>query len=339
MSVFIIAEAGVNHNGDIRVAKALVDMAVRCGADAIKFQTFKAEDCVDKDCDKVGYQKENDQTQETQYEMLKRLELSFEEFKDLKGYCVIKDIVFLSTPFGMDALKFLMSMNMRVIKLSSTEVTNHPYLQKVAEYNKPIILSTGMSYLEEVRAAVEVIRQSGNQQITLLHCTTDYPTKLQDVNMRAMKTMAEELQVEVGYSDHTEDSISAIAAATLGARVIEKHITLDQEMNGPDHKASMMENEFKQYIKNIRSIEILLGDGIKKPTQVEEIMRIAVRRSIVAKYYLKKGTILTEDLLEYKRPATGLSPVEIYKILGKKIIRDINQDEKIQIEDIEDVQI
>ncbi|MGL6173211.1 MAG: N-acetylneuraminate synthase [Cellulosilyticaceae bacterium] len=336
MSVFVIAEAGVNHNGEIRLAKELIKMAVRCGADAIKFQTFKAEDCVNKQADKVGYQKENDKRIESQYEMLKRLELTYEEFRELKRECEKEGIIFLSTPFGKEALDFLVELGVTMIKLSSTEVTNHPYLRKVAQSGKPIILSTGMSYLQEVEEAIQVIKTEGNNRLYLLHCTTDYPTKAGDVNIRSMQTMREKLGVEVGYSDHTEGMEAAIAAVALGAKIIEKHITLDREMQGPDHKASMEEEAFRQYIQGIRNTEMLLGDGVKQPTYIEEEMRMTVRRSIVAKKLLESGTVLTEDLLEYKRPATGLSPIYAEKIIGKVVKRKVGKDEIIQLEDVED---
>lgn len=336
MSVFIIAEAGVNHNGDIKVAKELIKMAARCGADAIKFQTFKAKDCVNKQADKVGYQKENDKRIESQYEMLKRLELTYEEFGELKRECEKEGIIFLSTPFGKEALDFLVKLGITMIKLSSTEVTNHPYLRQVAQTGKPIILSTGMSYLQEVQEAVQVIRAEGNNRLYLLHCTTDYPTKLSDVNIKSMQTMKEKLGVEVGYSDHTEGMEAAIAAVVLGAKIIEKHITLDRKMQGPDHKASMEEGCFRQYIQGIRNAEMLLGDGVKQPTRIEEEMRMTVRRSIVAKKQLNPGTILTEDLLEYKRPATGLSPMYADKIIGKVVKRKVVKDGMIQLDDVED---
>lgn len=336
MGVFVIAEAGVNHNGEIEIAKKLIDMAVRCGADAIKFQTFKAEECVNEQANKVGYQNDNDKRVESQYEMLKRLELSYGAFKELQQYCKTKNILFLSTPFGREALEFLMSIEVPIIKLSSTEVTNHPYLRRVASFGKPIILSTGMSYLEEIESAVQVIRSEGNNDIAVLHCTTDYPTKLEDVNIRCIHTMQEALQIEVGYSDHTEGVDAAIAAVALGATIIEKHITLDKEMEGPDHKASMVEKEFESYITSIRNAQKLLGEGIKKPTKVELPMRLAVRRSIVAKGEIEKGTVLTEELLEYKRPGTGLSPIYMQQIIGKQVVRAIKNDEMIRLEDIKE---
>ena len=329
MSVYIIAEAGVNHNGDIRLAKKLIEMAARCGADAVKFQTFKAEDCVNQEVDKVGYQKRNDTTKETQFEMLKRLELTQEDFKQLKAYATKCGIEFLSTPFSQEALYFLNQMGMHKIKLSSTELTNHPFLKEVAKCQKPIILSTGMSYLEEVKEAVDVIAEAGNNQVTVLHCTTNYPTPLEEVNIKAMQTIQETLGVEVGYSDHTEASLSAIAAVALGAKVIEKHITLDRKMEGPDHKASMEEEAFKLYVDAIRQTEKVRGSGIKVPTASEEEMRQVVRRSIVAKYDLKEGTRLTEEMLTYKRPGTGIAPKNLDKVLGKVLKVNLKRDECI----------
>ncbi|OOO00325.1 MAG: N-acetylneuraminate synthase [Epulopiscium sp. Nele67-Bin004] len=328
MSVFIIAEAGVNHNGDFETAKKLVDMAKRCGADAVKFQTFRAQDLVNKFEQKVGYQQKNDATCESQFEMLKRLELSNEQFKQLKAYCDTVGIKFMSTPFGSDALKFVCTLDMPYIKLSSTEVTNHPFLIEVSKCGMPIIMSTGMSYIDEVTDAVKVIRDAGNDNITVLHCTTNYPTPLEQVNMLAIKELTK-LGVPVGYSDHTEGYLSAVSAVALGGSVIEKHITLDRAMSGPDHKASMEEDAFANYVKQIRQTELLLGDGIKKPTGIEQDMRDRVRRSVVAKMDLKQGTVITIDMIDYKRPAGGIAPKDVRKILGKTLLCDVLVDEKI----------
>ncbi|ONI46546.1 N-acetylneuraminate synthase [Epulopiscium sp. SCG-B10WGA-EpuloA2] len=322
--MFIIAEAGVNHNGDIETAKKLVDMAKRSGADAVKFQTFKAQDIVDINEKKVNYQEINDSTNETQFEMLKRLELTYDEFRELKKYCDDVGIIFLSTPFSVEALKFLISIDMPIIKLSSTEITNYPFLVEVAKCNKPIILSTGMSYFDEVANAVSILQENGENNITLLHCTTNYPTLIEEVNLRAIETL-KKLVKNVGYSDHTTNSLAAVLATSLGACVIERHITLNKRMKGPDHKASAMEKEFTEYVAQIRNAEIALGDGIKRPTKSEESMRKKVRRSLVAKTNIKKGDVINLSMLECKRPALGLSPIFYTDILDKKVIMDIEK--------------
>lgn len=334
MSVFIIAEAGVNHNGDIKIAKKLVDMAVKCGADAIKFQTFKAEECTGSFAEKAEYQKENDPTVESQLEMIKKLELPFEQFGEIKNYCSEKGIIFISTPDGVDSLKCLINLNVPLIKIASTEVTNHRFLEQIANTGKEVILSTGMSTLGEVEKALDSIYSTGNKNIKLMHCTTDYPTAVEDVNLRAMITMKEAFKLPVGLSDHTLGVEAGIAAVALGAEVIEKHITLDKNMKGPDHKASMEPNDFKKYIECIRNTEKILGDGIKRPTKREVKIMKDARRSIVAEYDLKKGTIIEESMLNYKRPGNGIEP-EFYRVLlGKKLKRDLKKDEIISWSDI-----
>lgn len=334
--MFIIAEAGVNHNGNISIAKQLIDMAKRCGADAVKFQTFKAEDVVDSHEAKVGYQKLNDSTVETQFQMLKRLELSYDQFSELKNYCDQIDIMFLSTPFSIEALEFLMDIDMQIIKLSSTEVTNLPFLEKVASFNKPIILSTGMSYFDEIVTAMDTLKNYGGHDITLLHCTTNYPTSFVDANLLAMDKL-KELSSKVGFSDHTASSLCAIIATSLGACTIEKHITLDRNMTGPDHKASADESEFKEYVAQIRNVEIALGDGHKVPTKSEYIMRDKVRRSIVAKIDIPKGCVIDSSMLTFRRPATGISPVFYNNILGNKATVDIKKDTFIEAFQIEGI--
>ncbi|OON94501.1 MAG: N-acetylneuraminate synthase [Candidatus Epulonipiscioides saccharophilum] len=332
--MFIIAEAGVNHNGNISIAKQLIDMAKRCGADAVKFQTFKAEDVVDSHESKVGYQKLNDTTVETQFQMLKRLELSYDQFLELKNYCDQIDIMFLSTPFSIEAMEFLMDIDMQIIKLSSTEVTNLPFLEKVASFNKPVILSTGMSYFDEIVTATDTLKNYGGHDITLLHCTTNYPTSLVDANLLAMDKL-KALSSKVGFSDHTASSLCAIIATSRGACTIEKHITLDRNMPGPDHKASADENEFKKYVAQIRNVEIALGDGLKVPTKSEYIMRDKVRRSIVAKIDIPKGIVIDSSMLTFRRPATGISPVFYNNILGNKAAVDIKKDTFIEAFQIE----
>lgn len=334
MSVLVIAEAGVNHNGDIKLAKELVDMAVECGADAIKFQTFKAEESTGVFAEKAQYQKENDLTKESQYQMIKKLELPFEKFKEIQNYCNKKGIIFISTPDGIESLDYLISLNIPLIKIGSTEVTNYEFLKKVGETGKPIILSTGMSTLGEVEKALEAIYSTGNKNIKLMHCTTDYPTNVKDVNLKAMETMRYAFKIEVGLSDHTEGFEAAIAAVALGATFIEKHITLDRNMNGPDHKASMPPQEYKEYIKHIRNTEMLLGDGIKKPTEREKVIINQVRRSIVAAKELESGTIIEKSMLTYKRPGYGIKPELSDVLIGRKLIRKVSKDEVIEWKDL-----
>ena len=334
MSVFIIAEAGVNHNGKLHLAKELVDLAVEAGADAIKFQTFKAEESTGAYAEKAQYQKENMPIEESQLEMIRKLELPFNQFKEIQDYCKNKGIEFISTPDGTESLNFLVSINVPLIKIGSTEVSNIEFLKEIGNTGKEIILSTGMSTLGEVEKAINVIKSTGNNNVKIMHCTTDYPTALEDVNLRAMVSMREAFKIPVGLSDHTTGNESAIAAVALGAEFIEKHITLDKSMEGPDHKASMDLNDFKDYVKAIRNTEKLLGDGIKKPTAREIIIMKDVRRSIVAKYPLKAGTIIEKDMLTYKRPGSGISPELAEVIVGRTIKRNLNSDELIMWEDL-----
>lgn len=334
MSVYIIAEAGVNHNGDIHLAKQLIDMAKEAGADAVKFQTFKAEESTSACADKAAYQKQNDPTDESQLEMLRKLELPFEQFQVLKEYCEEKAIDFISTPDGEESLAYLMELDVPIIKIGSTEVTNYPFLRRVAQTGKPIILSTGMSNLGEVEKAVEVIREGGNTNLTLMHCTTDYPTSLEEVNLRAIQTLKNAFYVPVGYSDHTLGYDAAVAAVVMGAVYIEKHVTLDRNMNGPDHKAAMEPEEFKEYVQHIRNTEILLGNGEKKPTEQEKEIMKQARRSILAKYDLKKGTILDKSMFCYKRPGTGIYPEFADVLAGMELKRDIKKEEMILWKDV-----
>lgn len=334
MSVFIIAEAGVNHNGDINLAKRLVDMAKECGADAIKFQTFKAEESTGTFAEKAQYQKQNDKTQESQLDMIKKLELPFEDFKKIQTYCKEKNIIFISTPDGIESLNYLVSLDVPFIKIGSTEVTNIEFLKEIGKTGKSIILSTGMSTLGEIEKALEVIYSTGNKKVKLMHCTTDYPTLIQDVNLRAMVTMKEAFKIPVGLSDHTLGFEAAVAATTLGAEFIEKHITLDRNMKGPDHKASMAPQDFKEYVQHIRNTEMLLGDGVKRPTKNEKIIMEQGRRSILAVRDLKKGTIIEKDMLVYKRPGYGIKPELSYILIGRELKRDLSKDEVIQWKDV-----
>ncbi|SHK01328.1 N-acetylneuraminate synthase [Tepidibacter formicigenes] len=334
MSVFIIAEAGVNHNGKIELAYDLIDKAVEAGADAVKFQTFKTEKIIGKKADKAQYQKENTEQTESQFEMVKKLELSYDDFTKLKKYCESKNIMFLSTPDDIDSLNFLCDLGVNYIKVGSTEVTNIDYLKEIAKKQIPIILSTGMSTLGEVEKALDAIYSEGNRDVTLLHATTDYPTNYEDVNLNAMVTLKNAFKVNIGYSDHTLGYEAAIAAVTLGAVIIEKHFTLDKKMEGPDHKASLNPSELKEFVKSIRNTEALLGKGIKKPTNRELKIMDQVRRSIVASKELKKGTILTKDMFEFKRPGNGIKPEFIDILVGRTLKRDLTEDEPIKWEDI-----
>ncbi|WP_289127837.1 N-acetylneuraminate synthase [uncultured Clostridium sp.] len=334
MSVFIIAEAGVNHNGDFNLAKKLVDMAVECGADAIKFQTFKAEESTGAYAEKAEYQMENMPVEESQLEMIRKLELPFEQFREIQSYCKEKGILFISTPDGTESLNFLVSLNVPIIKIGSTEVSNVEYLKEIGATGKEIILSTGMSNLGEVEKAINILKSTGNQNVKIMQCTTDYPTAVEDVNLRAMVTMREAFKVPAGLSDHTVGNEAAIAAVALGAEFIEKHITLDTEMEGPDHKASMGPVEFKEYVTAIRNTEKLLGDGIKRPTAREVLIMKDVRRSIVAKETLKKGTVIEKNMLAYKRPGNGIRPELAEVIVGRTLNKDINTDQLIMWEDL-----
>lgn len=334
MSIFVIAEAGVNHNGNIEIAKKLVDMAVECGADAIKFQTFKAEESTGAFAEKAQYQKENDPNKESQLEMIKKFELPFEQFKKIQKYCKEREIIFISTPDGIESLNYLMYLDVPLIKIGSTEVTNHEFLKNIGKTGKDIILSTGMSTLGEVESALEAIYSTDNKNVKLMHCTTDYPTSVENVNLKAMVTMREAFKIPVGLSDHTMGCEAAIAAVALGAEFIEKHITLDRNMKGPDHKASMPPNEFKEYVRSIRNTEKLLGDGMKKPTEREIEIKKDVRRSIVAANDLRKGTILEEKMLEYKRPGCGIEPSMTSIVVGRTLKRDLKKDEVIKWTDV-----
>ena len=334
MSVYIIAEAGINHNGNVELAKKLVDAAKEAGADAIKFQTFKAEECLSKYAKKAEYQKKNDPTQETQFEMTRRLQLPFEAFDQLKKYCEQRGIHFLSTPDGTESLNYLLHLQVPIIKISSTDMTNYRFLKEIAQTGKKLILSTGMSNLGDVEKALDVILGQGNSDIVLMHCTTDYPTDIKDVNLKAMLTLKSAFGVSVGYSDHTLGFEAAISATALGAEYIEKHITLDREMKGPDHKASMTQEDFKLYLKYIRNTECLLGNGRKKPTLNELSIMKQTRRSILANIKICKGTVLTEEMFCYKRPGTGIDPQYTDILVGRIARRDIEKEEIITWQDV-----
>jgi N-acetylneuraminate synthase/N,N'-diacetyllegionaminate synthase len=334
MSVFIIAEAGVNHNGDIGLAKKLIDIAVEAKVDAVKFQTFKTEKIVGKFAEQADYQKKNIGNKESQYDMIKKLELSFESFRELKKYCDEKGMLFLSTPDDEDSLEFLVGLGVPTIKVGSTEITNIKYLKKIASKQLPIILSTGMSTLGEVEKALQAIHEENNYDVTLLHATTDYPTDYSDVNIKAMVTLREAFHTTVGYSDHTLGNEAAVAAVTLGAKVIEKHFTINKDMEGPDHKASLSPEELKSFVNAIRNTELLLGNGVKRPTSNEKSIMNAARRSIVAARSLSKGSIITEEMFEFKRPGNGIEPEHLSILIGRELKRDLKEDEIIKWEDV-----
>lgn len=331
MSVYIIAEAGVNHNGNLEIAKKLVDSAKEAGADCIKFQTFISKKIVSRNAVKAEYQKSNTDVNENQLEMLKKLELSFSEFEELFNYCEDRRIEFLSTGFDFDSIKFLDSLKMKKWKIPSGDITNLPYLIKIAQLKKPVILSTGMSTLKEIQEAIKVLKENGSTEITVLHCTTEYPTPYEDVNLTAMQTIKKEFDIPVGYSDHTQGIEVPIAAVAMGAVVIEKHFTLDRNMEGPDHKASLEPSELKAMIKAIRIIEKTIGDGIKLPAN-SEIKNIDIaRKSIIANRDIKKGEAFTMENLTVKRPGNGVSPMKWFDVIGTYAVRDFVEDELIEI--------
>lgn len=330
---FIIAEAGVNHNGDLNIAKKLVDIAAEANADAVKFQTFKAEGVVTTNTEVAEYIKNNLGKSVNQLKLLKSLELDFNDFKTIKNYCDERGIIFLSTPHSFDAIDFLEDL-IPAYKFGSGDLNNFPALKHAAKKNKPMILGTGMAYMKEVKEAVEIIKAAGNDQIILLHCTTNYPCSLDDVNLRAMLSMKKETNCLVGYSDHTIGILVPIIAVSLGACVIEKHITLDKNLLGPDHKASIEPDELKELVKSIRAVEKSFGSFEKLPVESEKKILEVARKSIVAVKDIPKGTIITENMLTLKRPGTGLEPRYWDEIIGKKAIRIIHKDEMIDFSKI-----
>ena len=330
----IIAEAGVNHNGSLDIAKQLIDAAVDAGVDIIKFQTFKADKLVSKDAKKAEYQKNNiGDGDDSQYQMLKKLELSDEDHQELVAYCRQKGIRFWSTAFDLESIDFLHSLGLGLWKIPSGEITNYPFIKKIALLHEPVIMSTGMCDEEDIRNAMEVLLKNGltKDQIIILHCNTQYPTPMKDVNLKAMLTIKDDFGTIVGYSDHTQGIEVPIAAVALGAQVIEKHFTLDRNMVGPDHKASLEPHELKAMVKAIRNIEQALGDGEKKVSASEQANIAVVRKSIVAAYDIKKGEELTEDNLTVKRPGTGISPMRWEEVVGTKAVRDFQEDEIIEL--------
>ena len=329
MSVFIIAEAGVNHNGKIDLAYKLIDVAYESGADAVKFQTFKTENLVSINAPKAPYQKNITSQLESQFSMLKKLELDFNVHKKLINYCKKKGIVFLSTPFDHESIDLLNELNIKIFKIPSGEITNLTYLRHIGSLGKEVILSTGMSNLKEIEDALKILIDSGTSKgnITVLHANTMYPTPMEDVNLRAMQTIRDKFGVSVGYSDHTLGIEVDIAAVTMGATVIEKHFTLDKTMDGPDHKSSINPEELTMMVNSIRNIEKALGSSIKKPSKSEEPNIASARKSIVASRSIKKGEIFTEQNITIKRPGTGISPMEWDSMIDKVAKHDYKKDD------------
>ena len=332
MSVFVIAEAGVNHNGSIKTAKKLIDVASNAGANAVKFQTFKAENLVTKKANKASYQRSTSNESESQYDMIKKLELDFDSHQELFNYSKTKNIMFLSTPFDHESIDLLTNLGLGIFKIPSGEITNLPYLRHVGKLNKKVILSTGMANIEEIQSTLNILIKSGTQKknITILHANSQYPTPMDDVNLRAMVSIGNKFQIDYGYSDHTLGIEVDIAAVALGASCIEKHFTLNCKMEGPDHKASLEPDELKAMVKAIRNVEIALGSEIKKPTKSELPNITVARKSIVAKTKIKKGEIFTENNLSIKRPGNGISPMKWDDVIGGVATNDYEEDDLIK---------
>jgi len=327
--VFVIAEAGVNHNGQVNLAKKMIDAAKKAGADAVKFQVFKAGEIVTKTAGKATYQKG---VGKSQYEMLKKLELTEDEFRQLATYAKRKNIIFLASAFDRKSVNLLDELNVPVFKIPSGEITNFPLLDHIAKKGKPIILSTGMSTSQEVKEALDVLKRGGARDVVLLHCVSAYPAEIEEVNLRAMEALKRRFKLPVGFSDHTLGISVPIAAAALGAVVIEKHFTLDKKLPGPDHKASLGPDELGEMVVRIREVEKALGDGVKRPTKSEVAIKKVVRKSIVAKVNIPKGTVITGEMLELKRPGTGLGPKYLEKVIGKRAKKNMRADELVTLE-------
>lgn len=327
----IIAEIGVNHNGDIELAKKMIDAAGECGVDYVKFQTVVPEKLIAKSAPKADYQKKTTDSDESQLEMIRKITLPLEAFGQLQQYCQERNLKFISTPFDEDSINYLDEIGMPLWKVPSGEVTNLPYLIQIAKTGKPVIMSTGMCTMEDIHAAIDVLRANGTKDITVLHCTTEYPAPIDEVNLHAMETMKKEFQVDVGYSDHTEGIEVAIAATALGATVIEKHFTLDRGMEGPDHKASTEPDEFKRMVQSIRNIDKALGSYEKTVSESEMRNMTAARKSIVAAKLIRAGEVFSEDNLTTKRPGDGISPMKWFDVIGQKAKRDFMEDEKVEI--------
>ena len=331
MSVYIIAEAGVNHNGSLDLAYQMVDAAKNAGADCIKFQTFKSEKLVAPCADMASYQKKNTQKDTSQLEMLRKLELSYSDFVLLKEYCEKAGIMFLSTPFDLESVAFLDELGVPFWKIPSGEITNLPYLEAIAKTKRPVVMSTGMCTIDEIEAAMTVLRQSGAESVSLLHCNTEYPTPYEDVNLQAMDTLKEVFRVPVGYSDHTIGITIPVAAVARGATIIEKHFTLDKNMEGPDHKASLDPQELLAMVQAIRATEICLGRREKFPSASEQKNIPIARKSIVAARDIHAGEVFTEECLAVKRPGSGINPMRWHEVIGLIAKRDFMVDELIEL--------
>ncbi|MBP5422305.1 MAG: N-acetylneuraminate synthase [Paludibacteraceae bacterium] len=333
--VLIIAEAGVNHNGSVEIAKRMIDKAVEAGADVIKFQTFKSEKLVSKSAKQAEYQKKNiaNSENDSQLDMLKKLELSEYDHNELMDYCAKKQIRFFSTAFDMESIDYLHSLHVGLWKIPSGEITNYPYLKKIAQFGEPVILSTGMCEMEDVEAALKVLTDNGlsKNKISMLHCNTEYPTPFKDVNLLAMNELKDRFGVRVGYSDHTKGIEVPIAAVALGAEIIEKHFTLDRNMEGPDHKASLEPDELKAMVSAIRNIELALGDGHKTVSESERKNIVVARKSIVAAKNIKAGEVFNENNLTVKRPGNGISPMDWENVIGKTAKKDFVEDQLIEL--------
>lgn len=338
-SIFIIAEAGVNHNGSLKLAKRLVDAAVDSGADAVKFQTFKTEKVIAINAPKPAYQIKNTLLNESQYEMAKKLELKPKDFITLFSYCARRKIIFMSTPFDNDSVDLLDDLGMRIFKVPSGEIINKKLIEHIAAKNKPVMLSTGMSYMEEVAQAVRWINHSWSRlkkkpSITLLHCVSNYPAAIEDVNLLSMKAMKDKLRLPVGYSDHTVGIVTSIAAAGLGAKVLEKHFTLDRTLSGPDHKASLEPDELHMMIKAVRDVEKMMGDGIKRPVKSEEPMRLIIRRSLFTTRDIDKNAIIKPEDVIAKRPGIGIGPQFCAQVINMRAKCDIPADSIVRWRDL-----
>lgn len=334
MKIIIIAEAGVNHNGSIETAKKLIDVATEAGADYVKFQTFKANKLVTKSAKRAAYQDQNTGNKDSQYEMLKKLELSEDDHRELINYCKEKGIEFLSTGFDSESLAFLKSLGLELAKIPSGEITNLPYLKTMAKLFPRIVLSTGMADMEEVKQAYEILLENGThpENIIVLHCNTEYPTPMEDVNLKAMLHIKDELQTEIGYSDHTLGIEVPIAAVALGAKLIEKHFTLDRNLPGPDHRASLEPDELKNMVLAIRKTEqAISGSGYKEPSPSELKNKPVARKSIVAASRINRGEIFTEENLGVKRPGTGINPMKWEKVIGQIAMQNYKEDDLIEI--------
>ena len=332
---YVIAEAGVNHDGDVEQALRLVDAAAAAGADAVKFQTFVAERLVTADAPKAGYQLDTTDPDESQLEMLRALELAADDHRRILARCRERGITFLSTPFDDESVALLVELGVAALKVASPEVTNHPFLELVGSRGLPVLLSTGMATLAEVEAAVAVLAAAGCRDIALLHCVSAYPAPAGQANLRAIVTLAERFDVPVGYSDHTVGNGAALAAVALGARLIEKHLTLDRSLPGPDHAASLEPAELDELVRQVREVEAMLGDGLKRPMPCEEGNRTVVRRSLAAARDLPAGTTVAVDMLTALRPATGISPADRGAVLGRTLRRPLRRGQLVALEDLE----